>query len=581
MDTRESICLFCPLGCDIAFRVRGEEVVGPEFCGEAEKHAGRVCGRGLYGTELLNHPKRIATPLVREDGHLKETSWDAALKSAAAGLRAVMETSGPESIAIVTEPTRSIDELRVAGRLARAIGTDVISCAFEPQDWPLLTGGVDAGVSAIEEASCAIVLGDVFASHPVLAKEIIEAKYTARGNSLFVIDPRRSNTAWYASTHVQNRAGTEALVLALFLNAMAASGKVDMSSCAWLDGIDADSYAEACAVSKGDIARIARSFVDAEKAAVVLAPSARGTSDAGLVAALSRLLAEVAGEGKECVCLAAGGNARGTATLAHEESWMPIPQLIEGLLSGKYKALVNLGADLHESYPSGALQNALSALDFSVSFSMFHGVLEQSASVVIGASSWLESAGSAELYDGRVVDWKSVGRPSWATRPIATGVEALIAELGATAKTGKPGAIPSETAEVQWAARLEAVRKAAVSVPDGHKSLVCLPGAGQSASGAVTGRIDWARQMFPAGFVEMSIDDAARLCAKDGDTLVLSSANANVELVLKVTDRLTSGTVAVPAYDITARLLFDWTPGTDGWFETGPVPVKVSKKQKS
>lgn len=581
MDTRESICLFCPLGCDIAFRVRGDDLVGPEFCGPAESHAGRVCGRGLYGTELLNHPKRIATPLVRENGRLRETPWDAAVKRAAAGLRAVIETSGPKSIAIVTEPTRGTDELKAAGILARALGTDSVSCAFEPQDWPLLSEGVDAGVSAIEEASCVLVIGDVFASHPVLAKEIIEAKYTARGNSLFVIDPRRSNTAWYASTHVQNRAGTEALVLALILNAMAASGKVDMSSCAWLDGINADSYAEACAVSKSDVARIARSFVDAEKAAVVVAPSARGASDAGLVAALSRRVAEVAGEGKACVCLTAGGNARGAAALAHEEGWMPIPQLIDGLLAGKYKALVNLGADLYESYPSNALRDALSALDFSLSFSMFHGVLEQSASVVLGASSWLESDGAAELHDGRVADWKSVGKPSWATRPIAAGVEALVSELGTTAKRGKPKAGKTGSVEVQWAARLEEVRKAAMSLSNGRMSLVCLPAAGQSASGSVTGRIDWACQMFPAGFVEMSAADAAGIDARDGDTVVLSSAAANVDAVLRVTDRLASGTVAVPAYDSVARLLFDWKPGTDGWFETGPVLVKVSRKQES
>ena len=581
MDTRESICLFCPLGCDIAFRVRGEEVVGPEFCGPAESHAGRVCGRGLYGTELLNHPQRIATPLVRDDGRLRETSWDAALKSAVTGLRAVMETSGPESIAIVTEPTRSLEELESAGRLARAIGTDVVSCALEPQDWPLLAEGVDTGASAIQEASCVLVFGDVFASHPVLAKDIIEAKYTARGNSLFVIDPRRSNTAWYASTHVQNRAGTEALVLALILKAVRQSGKTAASFPAWLDEVDDDSYAEACAVSRSDVARIARSFVDAEKGAIVLAPPTRGVSDVGLVAALARLLAYVTGEDKKCVCLTAGGNSRGAATVARKEGWKPVSQLVDDLCSGKYRALVSLGADLYESYPSDALESALSSLEFSVSFSMFHGVLEQSASVVVGASSWLESEGSAESYDGRVVDWKSVGRPSWATRPIAAGVDTLIAELGATATSDKPGASIAWAGDTQWGPRLEAVRKAATSVPDGHKALVCLPGAGQSAAGSVTGRIDWARQMFPTGFVEMNAEDAATLDAKDGETIVLSGPRAIVELVLKVTDRLTPGTVGVPAYDTKARLLFDWTPGEDGWFETGPAVVRVSGKQKS
>jgi len=581
MDTRESICLFCPMGCDIAFRVRGDEVVGPEFCGPAESHAGRVCGRGLYGTELLNHPQRIATPLVRDDdGRLRETSWDTALKSAAAGLRKTLETSGPESIAVVTEPTRSREELLAAERLAQAIGTDAVYCAFEPQDWPLLAETADAGVSAIEEASCVLAIGNVFVSHPVLAKQVIEAKYTARGNSLFVVGPRRSNTAWYASSHLQNRAGTEALVLALILKSVVESGKVEVTPPAWLSEVDADSFADACGVSRGDIARIARSFVDAEKAVVVFAPPARGVSDVGLVAALARLLAGIAGTGKECVCLAAGGNSRGAVAVANAEGWKPVSELVDGLRSGKYRALVNLGADVCESYPSDALESALAALDFSVSFSMFHGVLEQSASVVLGASSWLESDGSAELYDGRVVDWKTVGRPSWATRPIAVGVDALIAQLGATSGVDGKRASREVASEVQWLGRLNAIQRSAASVPEGQMSLVSLPAAGQSASGSVTGRIDWACQMFPTGFVEISAEDVAGLGVKDGESVVVRSESAEAELTLKVTDRLARGTIAVPAYDTKSRTLFEWT-SKDGWFNTGPVMVSVSGKQAS
>jgi len=576
MDTRESICLFCPLGCDIAFRVRGDEVIGPEFCGPAETHAGRVCGRGLYGTELLNHPQRIATPLVRKDGRLHETSWDTALEAAAAGLRKVLETSGPDAIAVVTEPNRSLADLGAASRLAQAVGTGEIFCAFEPQDWPMLSDEADAGVSAIEEASCVLVIGDLFASHPVLAKEVIEAKYTARGNSLFVIDPRRSNTAWYASSHVQNRAGTEALVLALILKAVVESGKGG-SAPAWLNEFDADAFAGTCGVSRSDIARIARSFVDAEKAAVVFAPPARGVSDVGLVASLVRLLAGVAGQGKECVCLAAGGNSRGATAMARSEGWKPVSELVEGLCSGKYRALVSLGADLYESYPTEALRGALSSLDYSVSFSMFHGLLEQSASVVLGESSWLESDGAAELYAGRVADWKTVGRPSWATRPVAVGVDALMSALGVAGQSGGKRVSAAAAVEMQWSARLEAVRQAAASVPADGMSLVALPAAGHSGSGSVTGHINWASQMFPTGFAEMSAEAAAAVGARDGDTLVVHSGNADVELTLKVTDRLAQDTVAVPAYDTKARQLFDWAH-KDGWFGTGPAVVRVSRK---
>jgi len=580
MDIRESACLFCPLGCDVAFRVRGEEVTGPEFCGTLESHSGRVCGRGLFGTELLNHPQRIATPLVREDGRLREASWEAALKRAAQALKEVVASAGPSAIAVVTDAMRSTAEIEAAGRLASVLGTDAVSCALEPQDWPLLNAGEGAGAVAIEEASCVIVIGDVFASHPVLSKEIIEAKYTARGNSLFVVDPRRSNTAWYATTHLQNHPGTEALVVAQVLKAAVETGKADASACSWVERLDADAMSAASGVSRSDAARVARAFVDASKSAIVLAPPARGMCDVGLVAALSRLLCEVSGTDNGFVALAAGGNAAGAAGVARKGNWQPVSAVVAGLSSGKYKALVNLGADLYESYPSDALKQALEALDVSISFSMFHGALEQTASAVLAASSWLESAGSARLYDGRECEWQSVGRPSWATRPVAEAVDALVSELGDSGSRAKSSPAPAPRHTVDWVTRIDAVR-AASAVPEGRVVLVSTPGAGQSASGSVTGRITWAAAMFPAGFVEMNADDAASVGAADGDTVVLTSPAATVEACLRVTDRLRPGVAAVPSYDVNARRLFDWRPAQDDWFDTGPALIQVSRKQAS
>jgi len=580
MDIRESVCLFCPLGCDVAFRVRGEEVTGPEFCGTLESHAGRVCGRGLYGTELLNHPQRIATPLVREDGRLRESSWESALKRAAQALKGVIASAGASAIAVVTDATRSTAEIEAAERLAAALGTGAVSCAFEPQDWPLLNAGEGTGASAIEEASCVIVIGDVFASHPVLSKEIIEAKYTARGNSLFVLDPRRSNTAWYATTHLQNRPGTEALVLAQVLKAAIETGKTDASACSWVENLDADALAVASGVTRSDAARIARAFVDASKAAVVLAPPARGMCDVGLVAALSKLLCEVSGADRGFVGLAAAGNAAGAVGVVRKGDWQPVSAVVEGLISGKYKAIVNLDADLYESYPSDALKQAIEALEVSVSVSMFRGALEQTASTVLAASSWMESAGSACLYDGRESEWQSVGSPSWATRPVAEVVDALIVELGAAGAKSTARTTAAPHAAVDWLERIDAVLTAS-AVPQDRMVLVSIPGAGQSASGSVTGRITWAAAMFPAGFVEMSADDAASVGVADGDTVVLTSSAATMEACLRVTDRLRPGVAAVPSYDVNARRLFDWRPAQDDWFDTGPALIQVSRKLSS
>jgi anaerobic selenocysteine-containing dehydrogenase len=414
----------------------------------------------------------------------------------------------------------------------------------------------------------------------VVAREIIDAKYTARGNTLFVVDPRRSNTAWYASTHVQNRPGTEALILVAALKSLKSSGKLASDSHPWLDSLDEKALLEAAGVGRDVVARLAHAFADAAKAAIVIAPSARGVGDVALVARLAALLAQTTGGQKGFVSLPSGGNVLGAQQVVAKGGWMPASQLVAEMAAGKYRALINLGADLTASYPSAALSKSLASLDAVVSYSLFRGETERVSSVVLGAASWLESDGSAVRFDGSVAEWKAVGAPSWGTRTLTDVLSQLEAALGSV--PASKGAAPAGVPDVQddaLAARVEAVRRAAEARASGEMSFVALPATGHMGAGAITRWMDWAREMFPAGFAEISQADAAAAGINEKDCIVLSSPFAQVELSARLTDRLQAGVVAVPAYDPAARSLFSWQPGADGWFDTGPGGVRLSRKQ--
>ena len=587
MDVKESLCLLCPLGCKIGLRVKGQAVVGPEFCPGQGLNDGRVCPRGLYATELLNHPQRMATPLVRRDGRLREAAWDIAIGELASRLKEILSASGPESVAIVTDPTRSTDELQAVGRLARSIGTDAVACVFEPQDRPLMVAGQSADAASLEEAACIVVFGDVFTTHPVLSKRIIDAKYAARGNSLFVVDPRRSNTAWFASEYVQNRPGTEALVLAAMLKAVRAFGRADSESVAWVDTVDDGKLLDAAGVSRETVARMARSFVDAEKAVVLVAPPMRGIADVALVSSLASLLASVTGDDKRYVSLPSGGNSRGAAEVAIEESWKPASRLVADLEAGKYRALLSFGADISAAYPSSDLKRALGGLEMVATFSMFPGEIEDLSSVVLAGASWLESAGSATFFDGSVENWQAVASPSWGTLPMGDAISLLQGSLGggdeSASKAGSPGS-SSETSVFSIASfpeRLECVRKATVAASAQEMTVISLAASGHSGCGSTTRWIDWAAEMFPRAFVELSQVDAAAQGICDGDIVVLTSASGEAEATARITDRLQAGVVAVPEYDVEMRALFSWRAAEDGWFSTAPGAVRLTGKPKA
>ncbi|MBN1152206.1 MAG: molybdopterin-dependent oxidoreductase [Dehalococcoidia bacterium] len=582
MDTRQAKCLLCPLGCGVAFRVQNEAVIGPEFCADAGPHSARLCARGLYGAELLTHPQRVANPFLRKEGALRDASWTAAVDTLVSSLKDVVSAHGWESVAVVTDPTRSTADLEVVDLFARRLGVGAVSCAFEPQDRPLVAVEQSAGADAIVEANCVIVFGDVFFSHAVLAKEIIDAKYTARGNSLFVVDPRRSNTAWYASEHVQNRPGAEALVLVGMLKALKASGKLE-SAPDWLDGIDEKALLAAAGVGADVVARMARSFADAGKAAIVVAPSARGMHDVGLVTQLARLVATLCGGQKDCVLLPSGGNVRGAYAVATNGDWTPVSSLVSGLASGKYRALLNLGADLLCSFPSAALSEAVRGLGLVASLSLFRGPIESASSVLLAGATWLESDGSAVLFDGSATEWNRVGAPSWGCRTlpeVLTLIEESVELPAGRAADRTPPRTSAAAGEASVAARVEAVRTAVSGARDGEFALVALPATGHMGSGAITGWMQWAREMFPGGFCEISVQDAAALGIAKKDLVTVESSTCSLDLVAQITDRLKPGVVAVPGYDPAARALFSWGTEADGWFSTGPGLVRVSRKHQ-
>ncbi|MFW6102693.1 MAG: molybdopterin oxidoreductase family protein [Chloroflexota bacterium] len=534
-----------------------------------------MCARGIFGSELLKHDQRIATPLVRSESLLRETSWDAAIERLASGISSAVKDGGPDSVAIVTGPSRSTQELEAVARLADAIGTRSVACAFEPQDWPLVTTVESGPVSAVEEANCVLVIGDVFSTHPVVARTIIDAKYTARGNNLFVLDPRRSNTAWYASTHLQNRPGSEALVLAAMLAALEPGTDVT-GEASWLKDVDSAALAAAAGIDPGDIARAARAFAAAEKGAIVLAPSARGVTDVALTATLAGLIAKAGGAGKGLVALPSEGNARGAADVVLRHAWLNFSEVRKGLESGAYNALLCMGTDIASAYPSAALLQSLQKLSFVGTVSLFRGETEAVADVVLAGTTWLEDDGEVRLFDGSTASWKSVVSPSWAALPVGAVVDRITAALPGASGTAREGGTPSP-ANVAIAERLEQVRKSVSSSKD--LSLVTLGASGHSGAGAVTRWVQWARDMFPHGFIELGETQAAGMGITDGEQVSVTGDSGSARCVVRATDRLEDGVAAVASYDPAARALFDWSAEDDGWFATGPGHVTVKRLQ--
>jgi predicted molibdopterin-dependent oxidoreductase YjgC len=104
-------------------KVTGVEDVGPNY--------GSLCVKGRFGYDFVHDPGRLKTPLVRENGELREASWDEALDVVAKRLNQIKEKDGPDSIGVLTSARITNEENYLAQKFTRAvIGTNNIDhCA--------------------------------------------------------------------------------------------------------------------------------------------------------------------------------------------------------------------------------------------------------------------------------------------------------------------------------------------------------------------------------------------------------------------------------------------------------------------
>ncbi|MCZ6509981.1 MAG: 2Fe-2S iron-sulfur cluster-binding protein, partial [Alphaproteobacteria bacterium] len=100
--TVDSVCPYCGVGCQLTYHIKDDRIVKVDGR-NGPANEGRLCVKGRFGFDYVNHPDRLTTPLIRKDGvgkrwddevdpanpwtHFREATWDEALDAAANGLR--------------------------------------------------------------------------------------------------------------------------------------------------------------------------------------------------------------------------------------------------------------------------------------------------------------------------------------------------------------------------------------------------------------------------------------------------------------------------------------------------------------
>ncbi|RSM70025.1 nitrite reductase [Kibdelosporangium aridum] len=206
-------CPYCSLQCGIRLVSDPVDLTPDDF----PTNRGGLCAKGWTAAELLGHPGRLLTPLVRTD-RLRPASWTEALDRITAAIQASQRRYGPDSVGCFGGGGLTNEKAYLLGKFARvALRTSAVDyngrfCMSSAAVAANRAFGMDRGLpfplADIAETSALMLVGaNPLATMPPAARYLDAGK--ANGATHIVIDPRTTATAARADLHLQPAVGTD------------------------------------------------------------------------------------------------------------------------------------------------------------------------------------------------------------------------------------------------------------------------------------------------------------------------------------------------------------------------------------
>jgi anaerobic selenocysteine-containing dehydrogenase len=239
--TEFTFCRICEATCGLKATIEGDRVVALEPDENHVVSKGYSCIKGLRYHEIHHSPDRLRAPLKRVGGRFEQISWEQALDEIGAKVRQLVEDHGGDSVsAYLGNPIAfSLLPPVLTAAFLQGLGSrnlfqtgsqdcnNKFAAAERVYGFPFIQPFPD-----VDRTQCLIMIGSNPAvsrasfmqlPDPIRRLRAIEG----RGGKVFLVNPRRTETAKQMGTQVFIRPDTDVYFLLSFLHEVVSRDAID------------------------------------------------------------------------------------------------------------------------------------------------------------------------------------------------------------------------------------------------------------------------------------------------------------------------------------------------------------------
>ncbi|TDD25295.1 molybdopterin-dependent oxidoreductase [Nonomuraea diastatica] len=287
--TRLGRCTLCEAMCGLRVTTSGNRIVGIRGDEDDSLSAGHICPKALALADLRDDPDRLRSPVRRTEDGWRDISWEEAFDLVAERFARLRRRHGADSVAVYlgNPVTHSLGAMTHAPAFADLLGTrnrfsassvdqlphQVVARLLYGNQWLLPVPDVDRTAYFLVFGANPAVSNGSLMTAPGMGRRI--RALLARGGTMVLFDPRRTETARLGAEHHFVRPGTDAALILAMVRVILDEGLARPA--AYIDGLDEvrdvlapfePERAEAAAgVEPGTVRRVAREFATAPAAA--------------------------------------------------------------------------------------------------------------------------------------------------------------------------------------------------------------------------------------------------------------------------------------------------------------------------